>query len=63
MAGDIFPIPRGNKSDTFYHATTNDRVEIIYCPAEERGLWFLPGGGAGPLQARALKILKEIVDK
>ena len=52
-----------NKGETFYHATTNDRVEIIYCPAKERGLWFLPGGGVGPLQARGLQVLKKIVAK
>jgi hypothetical protein len=52
-----------NTGNTFYHATTNDQVEIIYCPAKEKGIWFLPRGGAGPLQAKGLKIMKEIVGK
>ena len=52
-----------NSGSTFYHATTNDQVEIIYCPDKEKGMWFLPQGGAGPLQVRGLSILKEIVGK
>jgi hypothetical protein len=50
-------------SDTFYHATTHDQVEIIYCPAKEKGMWFTRGRGMGPLQARGIGILKEIVGK
>jgi hypothetical protein len=57
----FFQFLEENTGNTFYHATTNDQVEIIYCPAKERGMWFLPRGGAGPLQARGLKIMKEIV--
>jgi hypothetical protein len=52
-----------NSGSTFYRATTNDRFEVIYCPDKEKGIWFLPQGGVGPLQARALEILKEIVGK
>jgi hypothetical protein len=59
----FFQFLEENKSHAFYHATTNDRVEVIFCPAKERGLWFLPGGGVGPLQARGLQVLKEIVAK
>jgi hypothetical protein len=46
---------------TVYHATTHDRVHVLYCPAVDRGLWFLPGHGLGPLQPKALTIMKEIV--
>src|SRR6476660_1199449 len=49
-----------NSGSTFYHATTTDRFEVIYCPDKEKGIWFIPKGGVGPLQARALGILKEI---
>jgi hypothetical protein len=52
-----------NSGCTFYHATTNDQVEIIYCPDKEKGLWFLRKGGAGPLQAKGLQLMKEIVKK
>jgi hypothetical protein len=52
-----------NSGSTFYHATTTDRFEVIYCPDKEKGIWFIPKGGVGPLQARALGILKEIAGK
>lgn len=50
-----------NTGATFYHAATHDRVQIVYCHAKEKGMWFLPGGGMGPLQAKGLRIMKEIV--
>jgi len=59
----FFQFLEENSGSTFYHATTNDQVEIIYCPDKVKGMWFLPQGGAGPLQARGLRILKEIVGK
>ena len=57
----FFQFLEENTGNTFYHATTNDQVEIIYCPAKEKGMWFLRRGGMGPLQARGLKIMKETV--
>jgi len=57
----FFQFLEENTGNTFYHATTNDQVEIIYCPAKEKGIWFLRRGGMGPLQASGLKIMKEIV--
>lgn len=51
-----------NAGATFQHATTNDRIHIIYCHAQNKGVWFLLGGGMGPMQPKGLKILKEIVE-
>jgi hypothetical protein len=51
-----------NADATFHHATTQDRVHIIYCNAREKGIWFLPGSGVGPLQPKGLNILKQIVE-
>jgi len=50
-----------NAGASFYHATTSDRVHIIYCSTKEKGMWFRPGSGMGPLQEKGLRILKEIV--
>jgi hypothetical protein len=33
-----------NSGSTFYHATTHDQVQIIYCPDKEKGIWFLARG-------------------
>lgn len=46
---------------TFYHAATDDNVHIIYCREKEKGMWFRPGSGMGPLQSKGLAALKEIV--
>ena len=51
-----------NAGATFYHATTHDRVHVIYCPSKDQGMWFLPGSGMGPLQPKGLETLKEIVE-
>jgi hypothetical protein len=59
----FFQFLEENSGSTFYHATTHDQVQIIYCPDKEKGIWFLARGGAGPLQATGLRILKEIVGK
>lgn len=58
----FFAFMKENATATFYHAITHDRIHIIYCPAKETGMWFLPGSGMGPLQSKGLKIMKEIVD-
>jgi hypothetical protein len=58
-----FQFLEDNSGSTFYHATTNDQVEIIYCPDKQKGIWFVRRGGMGPLQAKGIGILKEIVGK
>jgi len=51
-----------NAGATFHHATTHDHVQIIYCHAKEKGMWFVPGTGMGPMQPKGLGILKQIVE-
>ena len=50
-----------NAGATFHHAMTDDRIHIIYCKQKEKGMWFLPGTGMGPLQSKGIMILKEVV--
>jgi hypothetical protein len=50
-----------NRSATFHHAVTSDGVNIVYCRDEDKGMWFLPGSGMGPLQATGRKIMKEMI--
>lgn len=52
-----------NSGATIYHATTHENVQIIYCPAEDEGIWFMPGTGMGPMQPKGLAMLKQIVEK
>ena len=51
-----------NAGATFHHATTHDGVQVIYCPAKDKGMWFKPGIGMGPMQPKGRAILKQIVE-
>jgi hypothetical protein len=58
----FFTFVSENSAAGFHHAQTDDRVHIIYCHAKNQGMWFTPGSGMGPLQAKGLQILKETVE-
>jgi hypothetical protein len=51
-----------HSSDTCYHGTINDGVEVLYCPATEKGMWY-KARGMGPLSDKAIAAMKEIVAK
>ena len=51
-----------NRDATFHHGQTDDRVHVLYCHVRNRGIWFLPGSGMGPLQEKGLSIMKQIVE-
>ncbi len=51
-----------NPGATFHHAITHDGVQLIYCRTQEKGMWFMPGTGMGPMQPKGLAILKQIVE-
>jgi hypothetical protein len=51
-----------NPGATFHHAVTSDNVNIIYCRDKNKGMWFLPGSGMGPLQARGKRVMKEMIE-
>jgi hypothetical protein len=51
-----------NAGATFHHATADGPIHVIYCHSKNKGMWFFPGGGMGPLQANGLKALKAIVE-
>lgn len=51
-----------NPGATFHHAITHDGVQIIYFPAKDKGMWFMPGIGMGPMQPKGRAILKQIVE-
>ena len=58
----FFDFINANSGATFHHATTHDGVQIIYCHAKEKGIWFVPGTGMGPMQPKGLGILKQTVE-
>ena len=46
---------------TFHHALTMDGVNIVYCSDIDKGVWFLPGQGVGPLQERGRQAMKNSI--
>ena len=50
-----------NSAATFHHGITHDGVNIVYCKDKDKGMWFLPGSGMGPLQAKGRQMMKEII--
>jgi hypothetical protein len=58
----FFDFINANSGAMFHHATTHDGVQIIYCHAREKGMWFVSGTGMGPMQPKGLGILKQIVE-
>ena len=44
---------------TFYHALTHENVNILYNPDSDKGIWFLPGSGMGPLQNLGKKVMSD----
>ena len=52
---------RENPHGTFYHGTTHDKFQVIYCSEKEKGIWFLPGSGMGILMEKGIGAMKEII--
>jgi hypothetical protein len=46
---------------TFYQADLPDGAQLIYSSSHNRGIWFIPGTGVGPIQPKGLQMLSEIV--
>ena len=68
MAGDpwadlFYEFIGDNRTATFHHALTNDGVHIVYCRDRDKGLWFKPGVGKGPLQERGRTVMKQMIEK
>jgi hypothetical protein len=52
-----------NPGATFYHADAGESVVFLYLPDRDKGLWWLPGSGMGPLSERARQMMKEAIGK
>ena len=58
----FFGLIEENPGATFHHAVTSDGYNIVYCRDKDKGMWFLPGSGMGPLQERGRKAMKEMIE-
>lgn len=57
----FFQFIADNPSATYHHAVTHDGVNLVYCRQKDKGIWFLPGRGLGPLQARGRETMWEMI--
>ena len=46
---------------TFYHASAGGGVIFLYARDEDKGLWYLPGSGLGPLSVAGRRLMKEAI--
>lgn len=51
-----------NRGSAIHYATTTDGVHLLYCRDQDKGIWFLPGSGKGPLQTRGRQLMKELIE-
>jgi hypothetical protein len=58
----FFRLIAENPGGTFHHAVTSEGVVLLYYRAEDKGLWFLPGSGKGPMSASGRQMMKEAID-
>ena len=50
-----------NPGGTFYHASAGGGVIFLYSHDNDKGLWYLPGSGLGPLPEEARQLIKEAI--
>ena len=46
---------------TFYHADAGQGVIFLYSRDGDKGLWYLPGSGLGPLSEGGRRLMKEAI--
>jgi len=50
-----------NPGATFYQADAGEGVIFLYCRDVDKGLWYLPGSGIGPLSEGGRQLMKEAI--
>jgi hypothetical protein len=51
-----------NPGGMFYYASAGEGVIILYSPDNDKGLWYLPGSGLGPLPEGGRQLMKEAIE-
>ena len=51
-----------NPGATFHHASAGEGVIFIYSRDGDRGLWYLPGSGLGPLSEGGRQLMREAIE-
>jgi hypothetical protein len=51
-----------NPSATFYHASAGEGVIFLYSRDTDKGLWYLPGSGIGPLSEGGRQLMRKAIE-
>lgn len=51
-----------NPGATFYHASAGEGVIFLYSRDGDKGLWYLPGSGLGPLSEGGRRLMREAIE-
>jgi len=46
---------------TFHHASVGDGVAFLYSRDGDKGLWYLPGSGIGPLSEGGRQLMRDAI--
>ena len=57
----FFQLIEENPGGTFYHADAGEGVIFLYSRDNDKGLWYLPGSGLGPLSEGGCRLMKEAI--
>jgi hypothetical protein len=57
----FFQLIAENPGATFHHASVGEGVIFLYIRDKDKGLWYLPGSGIGPLSEAGRQMMKEAV--
>jgi hypothetical protein len=61
MAGHIPSIYRRTSGRHFHHASAGEGLVFVYSRDGDKGLWYLPGSGIGPLSEAGRRLMKEAI--
>jgi hypothetical protein len=51
-----------NPGATFYHASAGEGVILLYSRDDDKGLWYLPGSGIGPLSEGGRQLMRKAIE-
>lgn len=51
-----------NPGATFYHASAGEGVIFLYSRDDDKGLWYLPGSGIGPLSEGGRQLMRKAIE-
>jgi len=58
----FFQLITENTGAAFHHAITSEGIVVLYYRDKDKGLWYLPGTGKGPLGPNGRQMMKEAIE-